>query len=142
MEPLDLKKLAAEVSAQHGIRIDPDDPIMAVMTLNRLVFERALDEILGRLKASADDIERAAGRVQVRAGTALAQEVKEYSASIEQKTTAAIDLIVATAHRHQRNAPWLGNIRLLGLLILSALAAFAIGVYMGALLTSTGPCRG
>jgi CHASE3 domain sensor protein len=98
--------------------------------------------VLERLKASADDIERAAGRVQVRAGTALAQEVKEYSASIEQKTTAAIDSIVATADRHQRNAPWLGNIRLLGLLILSALAAFAIGVYMGALLTSTGPCRG
>ena len=142
MEPLDLKKLAAEVSAQHGIRVDPDDPIMAMMTLNRLVFERALDEVLERLKASADDIERAAGRVQVRAGTALAQEVKEYTASIEQKTTAAIDSIVATAGQHQRKAPQLANVRLLGILILSALAAFAIGMYMGALFSGTGPCRG
>lgn len=142
MEPLDLKKLAAEVSAQHGIRIDPDDPIMAVMTLNRLVFERALDEVLERLKGSADDIERAAGRVQVRAGTALAQEVKEYTASIEQKTTAAIDSIVAAAGRHQRNAPVLTNVRLLGILILSALMAFAIGVYIGTVVSSTGPCRG
>ena len=142
MEPLDLKKLAAEVSAQHGIRVDPDDPIMAVMTLNRLVFERALDEVLERVKASADDIERAAGRVQVRAGTALAQEVKDYTASLEQKTTAAIDSILGTAGQHQRKAPQLANMRLLGILILSALAAFAIGVYTGTLLSSTGLCRG
>lgn len=142
MEPLDLRKLAAEVSAQHGIRIDPDDPMMAVMTLNRLVFERALDEITERLKTSVDLIERAAGRVQVRAGTVLAQEIKEYTASIEQKTTAAIDSIMAAAGRQQGTAARFLNARLLGVVILFAIAVFALGVLVGALVIRAAPYRG
>jgi hypothetical protein len=138
MEPLDLKKLAVEVSAEHGIRIDPDDPIMAVMTLNRLVFERAVDEVLERLRARADDIERAVGRVQVRAGSILAQEVKECTASIEQKTTAAMDSIVATTGRQQRNARCFLNATSLGIVLLCVVAAFAIGIYIGTLITGTG----
>ena len=48
--PIDLKRLAAEVSVQHGIRIDPDDPMLAVMTLNRLVFEHAVTQVLERMQ--------------------------------------------------------------------------------------------
>jgi len=46
---IDLKRLAAEVSVQHGIRVDPDDPMMAVVTLNRLVFEQAVGQLLERV---------------------------------------------------------------------------------------------
>jgi len=49
---IDLKRLAAEVSVQHGIRVDPDDPMMAVVTLNRLVFEQAVGQVLERVQAS------------------------------------------------------------------------------------------
>ena len=48
---IDLKRLAAEVSVQHGIRVDPDDPMMAVVTLNRLVFEQAVAQVLERVQA-------------------------------------------------------------------------------------------
>src|SRR4051812_30390432 len=73
----DLKRLAAEVSMQHGIRIDPDDPMMAVVTLNRLVFEQAVAHVLDRVQSSVRDFEAASEKVQVRAGGVLAQEVRD-----------------------------------------------------------------
>lgn len=79
---IDLKRLAAEVSAQHGIRIDPDDPMMAVVTLNRLVFEQAVAQVLDRVQMAVRDFEAAAEKVQVRAGSVLAQEVRDCSAAL------------------------------------------------------------
>ena len=74
---IDLKRLAAEVSMQHGIRIDPDDPMMAVVTLNRLVFEQAVAQVLDRVQSAVRDFEAATEKVQVRAGGVLAQEVRD-----------------------------------------------------------------
>lgn len=74
---IDLKRMAAEVSIQHGIRIDADDPMMAIVTLNRLVFEAAVAQVLDCIHAAVRDFEMAADKVQVRAGGALAQEVRD-----------------------------------------------------------------
>lgn len=79
---IDLKRLAAEVSAQHGIRIDSDDPMMAVVTLNRLVFEQAVAQVLDRVQMAVRDFEAAAEKVQVRAGGVLAQEVRDCCAAL------------------------------------------------------------
>ena len=49
MTAIDVKRLAAEVSVQHGIRLDPDDPIMAVVTLNKLVFEQSVSVVVDRV---------------------------------------------------------------------------------------------
>jgi hypothetical protein len=81
----DLKRLAAEVSIQHGIRIDPDDPMMAVVTLNRLVFEAAVAKVLERMQAAVRDFEAAGEKVQIRAGGALAQEVRESGVVMRQE---------------------------------------------------------
>ena len=81
----DLKWLAAEVSIQHGIRIDPDDPMMAVVTLNRLVFEAAVAQVIERMQAAVRDFEAAAEKVQVRAGGALAQEIRESGVVMRQE---------------------------------------------------------
>ena len=82
---MDLKRLAAEVSAQHGIRVDPDDPMMAVATLNRLVFEQAVGQVLERVQGSVRDFETAADKVQVRAGGALAQEIRDCGLELRQE---------------------------------------------------------
>ena len=67
MRQLDLKQLAAKVSVEHGIRVDPDDPIMAVVTLNRLVLEHAAVEIVEEVRSATREFEQAAENVQVRA---------------------------------------------------------------------------
>lgn len=97
MAGLDLKRLAAEVSAQHGIRLDPDDPMMAVVTLNRLVFEQAIAEVLGRVTSAARDFDQAANKVQIRAGGILAQEVRDAVAAIRRDLTTIPGQGVATS---------------------------------------------
>lgn len=87
---IDLKRLAAEVSAQHGIRIDPDDPMMAVVTLNRLVFEQAVGQVLDRVQLAVRDFEVAADKVQVRAGSVLAQEIRHCAMAIRKEASSVV----------------------------------------------------
>ncbi len=82
MDATEIKRLAAEVSVQHGIRIDPDDPIMAVVTLNRLVLEAILAEGVASVSKMAAELNDAAARLQVRAGSTVAQEVRDCVAAI------------------------------------------------------------
>jgi len=134
--PIDLKRLAAEVSVQHGIRIDPDDPMMAVVTLNRLVFEAAVAQVLERVQAAARDFEMASEKVQVRAGGVLAQEVRDSGVAMRQEVRKLLDEFqcvgpgsnngTVPGHRTRTNRKWL----LIGLA--SALTLFAMGVWVGA----------
>ena len=82
---IDVKRLAAEVSVQHGIRIDADDPMMVVVTLNRLVFEAAVGQVIARVESAVREFDAAAEKVQVRAGGALAQEVRDAGVAMRQE---------------------------------------------------------
>jgi hypothetical protein len=88
---IDLKRLAAEVSVQHGIRIDADDPMMAVVTLNRLVLEEAIAQVLERVQAAVREFDSAADKVQVRAGGVLAQEVRDAGVAMRQEFARAFE---------------------------------------------------
>ena len=85
MATIDVKRLAAEVSVQHGIRLDPDDPIMAVVTLNQLVFEQSVKAVVERIASAVRELEQAADKVQARAGIVLAQEVRDCVASLRRE---------------------------------------------------------
>jgi hypothetical protein len=85
MLELDVKRLAAEISVQHGIRVDPDDPMMAVVTLNRLVLEQAVGDIVERLQSTTRDIQDAAEKVQLRVGARLAREVRDCTSAIREE---------------------------------------------------------
>jgi CHASE3 domain sensor protein len=86
---LDLKRLAGEVSVRHGIRLDPDDPMMAVVTLNRLCLEDTVQtltaELTEKLTEATEGLEQAGKRVQARAGSALAEEVRRAAAAIREE---------------------------------------------------------
>src|ERR1022692_1325462 len=85
MRQLDLKQLAAKVSVEHGIRVDLDDPIMAVVTLNRLVLEQAANEIVEEVRSATREFEEAAESVQLRAGALVAQKVRDCVAVLRQE---------------------------------------------------------
>jgi hypothetical protein len=68
MATIDVKRLAAEISVMHGIRLDSDDPIMAVVTLNQLVFEQSVSVVVDRVASAVRELEQAADKVQARAG--------------------------------------------------------------------------
>jgi hypothetical protein len=50
----DIKDLIGEVAARHGIRLEPDDPALALVTLHRLVFEHVVAEAVREIQTAAD----------------------------------------------------------------------------------------
>jgi hypothetical protein len=79
---VDIEKLIGEVAARNGIRIEPDDPAFALVTLNQLVLEQTVEHLVGQIRAAAGDFESAAERAQSRAGAALARGVAARSAQL------------------------------------------------------------
>ena len=132
---IDLKRLAAEVSVQHGIRVDPDDPMMAVVTLNRLVFEEAVAQVLERVQAAVRDFETAAEKVQVRAGGALAQEVRDSRVVMRQEVAKALDDFRRVGTNRYNDAGGFlctsGEKKWIVLGLALALSLFAFGIWVG-----------
>lgn len=132
---IDLKRLAAEVSAQHGMRVDPDDPMMAVVTLNRLVFEQAVGQVLERVQASVRDFETAADKVQVRAGSALAQEVRDCGSAMREEFGKAFQDFRRLGPNSQTDGgaarPSPGEQKWLAIGLALALSLFCLGIWVG-----------
>jgi hypothetical protein len=132
---IDLKRLAAEVSVQHGIRIDADDPMMAVVTLNRLVFEQAIAQVLERVQMAIRDFETATDKVQVRAGGVLAQEVRDCGLAMRQEFEKAYEDSLRAGPKSRSGDDYAclnpGTWRWLVIGFMVALALFGVGIWVG-----------
>ncbi len=80
MPDLDTKSLVVELGSKHGIRIDANDPALAIVALNRLVLEKSTDQISQRIHTEIKAFEEAVAKVQRRAGQLVAQEFHDHLA--------------------------------------------------------------
>jgi hypothetical protein len=134
----DVKQLIAAVRARNGIRVEEDDPIFALVTLNELVLEqiarRVSDEITTRLVAfnvGMDKTER-------RAGSLLAQDVKEAGAQIRADLQKDIDaagmkaayLVYKVDQAHKRPALIRWITVGLSLAVVLLVFGFYVGMYL------------
>ena len=78
---IDVEQLLGEALAKHGIRLDPHDPAVVLVTLNRLVLEDASKGFVADIRKATAEFEEAADRVQSRFGAALATGIKAGSSS-------------------------------------------------------------
>ena len=107
--------------------------MMAVVTLNRLVFEQAVAQVLERVQSAVRDFEAAADKVQVRAGGVLAQEVRECGAAFRQQFDQALEesqsLRFGHANFESAGDPpsWYAALGA----ITFALVLFAVGIWVG-----------
>ena len=109
---VDIDQLLAEAVKKHGIRLDPNDPAVVLVTLNRLVLEEAAKLIVGDVRRATREFEVAAVRVQSGFGKAFAEVLKN------------------GAPIARRPSPW--NPRLwLSLGLTSGFGLFAFGVAVG-----------
>src|SRR5436309_15277670 len=74
--PIDAERLLSEALTKHGIRLDPHDPAIVLVTLNRLVLEDAVECVAADIRKATREYEEAANRVQGRLGAAIATRLK------------------------------------------------------------------
>ena len=82
---IDVQRLIDEVAARHRVLLKPDDAAFALVTMNRLVLEASLETIHARIREELALFEAAAQKVETRAGSLLATEVRESAAGIRQE---------------------------------------------------------
>jgi hypothetical protein len=63
---MDVKRIIAEVAAQNGIRVEADDPVFALVTINKLVLEDALQRVAESMagRTLAEDVRKAAEQIR------------------------------------------------------------------------------
>src|SRR5690349_19008842 len=132
---LDTKRLIAEVAARNGIRIDPDDPAFALVTLVQLVLEESSRQVSEDLRASMAEFERSVQKVETRAGKILAERVKEaahdFTVQLQQTLEQSRPRNAVNAGPAQESPRKPGAYRFIAIIGAVALAVFTIGVWIG-----------
>jgi len=134
----DVKQLIGEVAAQNGIRLEPDDPLFALVTLNQIVLEQSMKEFQDELQQRIAEFHASMDAAERRAGKMLANKVKESAEAMRQGLQEDIHQaglkareivhLVNEAHRRPALIRWSA----LGLVVGTLL--FGAGVWLGTLL--------
>jgi hypothetical protein len=85
MTSLDKNRLVSEMAIRYGIRLDDNDPALAMIGLNQLAFEVSVQDACDQLRARIAEFEASAQKLEARAGAVLAQQVKESVAEIRRE---------------------------------------------------------
>lgn len=74
---IDIKRLIAEVAARHEVFLIPSDPAIALVTMNQLIVDSALETVHKEIRATIEEFHASMGMAERRAGSMLAQKVRE-----------------------------------------------------------------
>lgn len=132
---LDTPSLIAELGAKHGIRIDENDPAVAIVALNRLVLEKSTDQIADRIRIEIKEFEDAIAKVQRRAGQLVAQEFNDHLGVVRESLQKDITLAGGKAneiiYRIEQANRYPVMIRWIAIGMVCSLMMFALGVVLG-----------
>jgi len=81
----DVQHLIDEVAARHRLLLKPDDAAFALVTMNCLVLEESLETVHSRILEDLALFEAAAQKIQTRAASVLAAQVRESAAGIRKE---------------------------------------------------------
>jgi hypothetical protein len=136
MPELDIQQIVDQLARQHGIRVDTNDPAVAIVLLNRVVLEHTADELAKDIQIGLHEFEEAVKKVQTRAGQLVAAEFNDRAAALRSELQRDITLAGAKASEivfrvEQANRqPVMLRWAMLG--IVAALAILFIGLWIGA----------
>jgi hypothetical protein len=131
----DTKRMISEVAAMNGIRIEPGDPLFALVTMNTMVFEEAAQKYYDHNQQLISEFNEAMTRAEARAGSMLAQKVKESAEKMREGLQGDIHIagLKAREYVHQVNEanrrPAI--IRWVSVGLVAAAAILAAGVWIG-----------
>jgi len=81
---IDVRRLIAEVGARNGIRVEPDDPAFALVTLNQLVLEDFITRMDERIRLGIAEFLEAVHKTEAHARKILGAEVRESAAAVRE----------------------------------------------------------
>jgi hypothetical protein len=135
MPSFDKSRLVDEMAMRYGIRLDDDDPALAMVGLNQLALEESVQDACDKLRARIAEFEASAQKLETRAGTVLAQQVRESAAEIRREIQHDVhaaglrsrELLnrIHEAHRRPVLVRWIA----IGILI--AFLLFCSGIWVG-----------
>ena len=138
-----VQRLIAEVAAQHGFLLKPDDAAFALVTMNRLVLEESLEAIRSRVAADLAQFQASAQWAHKRAESAIEEEVRRSTAALRDEiqrdiNTArlrAVEIVqeVKTAYQQPMSN------RKFTIVVLAALLLFLCGIWVGKVTASWWP---
>lgn len=136
MPGLNLKQIVDELASQHGIRLDPKDPALGIVLLNRLILEHSADELVQGIHVSLQEFEESVRKVQTRAGQLIAAEFKERVAALRSELQRDITLAGAKANEFVYRAEQANRqpvmLRWAVLGTITSLSLFLLGLWIGA----------
>jgi hypothetical protein len=132
---IDQKQLIGQVAAKNGIRLEPDDPAFALVTLNEAVLQDASAALTQEIRQVLNSFTESLAKTEHRAGKALAQDVKtaaaelrrELNADVERASLKANDLVMKVSAATVRPA----IVKWAAVGSLAALLLFLCGVVVG-----------
>ena len=136
MAELDKGRLIGELARRYAVRMDDNDPAIAIVALNRLMLEHAIAELSEAVARRMVEFETSVLKVEQRAGKLLALELAGAAAriraelhnDIESAGIKAAHLVYLVDQAHKRPA----RVRWLSLGLVSASALLLAGVWIGA----------
>jgi hypothetical protein len=113
---IDVQRLIAEVAARHKLLLKPDDPALALVTMNQLILDASLEAVHEQIRVTITEFHASIQKAEKRAGSMLAQSVKESTLQMQQGLRSDIHLaglkareivhLVNEAHRRPALIRW------------------------------------
>jgi hypothetical protein len=78
------QRLIAEVAARHNVILKPDDPAFALITMNQLILDGAVEVVHEKIRATIGEFHASMQQAEKRAGNILARGVKDSAVQMQQ----------------------------------------------------------
>lgn len=115
-ESIDIQRLIGEVAGRHRFLLEPEDPALAFVTMNELILKHSLDAVHKQIRATIAEFHASIKKAEERAGTMLAEQVKESATQMRESLHGEIHIaglkareyvhLVNEAHRSSSLIRW------------------------------------
>lgn len=129
-QSIDIQRLIGEVAGRHRLLLTPDDPALALVTMNELILKGSLEAVHQQIRATIAEFHASIEKAEERAASMLAEQVKESATQIRDGLQGDIHIaglkareyvhMVNQAHRHSSLIRWASAGLVAGILIMVA----------------------
>ena len=132
---LHVQRLIGEVAAKHGIRLEPNDPAFALVTLNELVLEETTSRLTENVSSILTQFSDSLNKTERRAGVILAQDLKSAITELRDHLTVEPQTESRKAFPQPTSLKKIAY-RRAALRLIAAMLIFGIGIAVGTVIAS------